>query len=85
MRLSEDDQGRTFDLRPSKDRTPELFNSNGLRCIFSEDDLKVEGSPIPVVRRSGRRNVASIAHDVARAKKYLLPTDLEGIILSSLN
>lgn len=85
MRLSEDDQGRTFELEPTKDRTLELFNSTDLRCIFNEHDLQAEGSPIPVVRKPGRRNAASIAHDVARAKKYLLPAELEGIILSSLN
>ena len=63
MRLSEDDHGRTFELEPTKDRTPELFNFTELRCTLNEDDLKAEGSPISVVRRSGRRNAASIAHD----------------------
>ena len=34
VRLAEDDQGRTFELEPTKDRIPELFNSTELRFFI---------------------------------------------------
>ena len=85
-RLSEDDQGRTFELKAGAQHS--LFNSTELRCI--DIDMQCEGEPIQVVRRSGRGNAASIANDAARnarakPKKYEIPTLSEGVILASLH
>ena len=85
-RLSEDDQGRTFELKAGAQHS--LFNSTKLRCI--DIDMQCEDEPTQVVRRSARGNAASIANDAARnarakPKKYKIPTLSEGVILASLH
>ena len=85
-RLLEDPQGRTFELKVGAQHP--LFNSTELRCI--DIDMHAEGKLAPTLRRSGRRNAASIANDAARGlrakpKKVRIPTLSEGIILASLH
>ena len=85
-RLSEDPQGRTFELKAGAKHS--LFNSTELRCI--DIDMQGEDGLAPIMRRSGRRNAASIANDAARGlrakpKKVQIPTLSEGIILASLH
>jgi hypothetical protein len=79
VRLAEDSEQRTFELKPNAPH--DVFNSTELRCIDVQLD-KEDGNLAPV-RRSmrARSQRQSASQDVVRAVKYVVPTEVEQIIL----
>ena len=77
VRLAEDCEQRTFEYK--SDAPQDVFNSTELRCIDIQLD-KQDGNLAPV-RRSLRERSRSAAQAVVRAVKYVVPTEVEQIIL----
>ena len=87
-RLAEDSEGRTFELRANAEQS--LFNSTELRAIDIEmhSAYKHATPQAKPNRRSGRQHAGSRAGDAhavpAKPNKYILPTEVEAVILASL-
>ena len=77
-RLAEDSEFRTFELKPDAEHG--VFNSTELRAIDLQ--LDTEDGNLAPIRRSMRANARRAAQAAVRAVKYVVPTQVEQIILT---
>jgi hypothetical protein len=76
-RLTEDPELRTFELKPNAPQ--DVFNSTELRCV--DVQLDKENGQLAPVRRSARANSQRASQAIARAIRYVVPTEVEQMIL----